>query len=38
MSTQEYYVILDASGNVVHEGPLSGDGLRSQVTELAGKG
>ncbi|MEH1125593.1 redoxin domain-containing protein [Micromonospora sp. CPCC 206061] len=36
VTTQEYYVILDRSGTVVHKGPLSPDALRDRVTALAG--
>jgi thiol-disulfide isomerase/thioredoxin len=36
VTEQEYYVMLDASGTVVHEGPLPSDRLRTRVDELAG--
>lgn len=36
VTTQEYYVILDRGGAVVHKGPLSPDALRDRVTALAG--
>jgi peroxiredoxin len=36
VTTQEYYVLLDAGGAVVHKGPLTPDGLRDRVTALAG--
>ncbi|MCW6010579.1 redoxin domain-containing protein [Micromonospora sp. CPCC 205371] len=36
VTTQEYYVILDRGGAIVHKGPLSPDALRDRVTALAG--
>jgi hypothetical protein len=36
VTTQEFFVIIDAAGTVVHQGPLSGDELRSRVATLAG--
>lgn len=36
VTTQEYFVLLDAAGKVVHEGPLTRDDLRSRVAALAG--
>jgi len=36
VTTQEYYVLLDAAGKVVHKGPLNPDALRDRVTALAG--
>jgi peroxiredoxin len=36
VTTQEYYVILDRAGAVVHKGPLAPDALRDRVTALAG--
>jgi peroxiredoxin len=36
VTTQEYYVLLDAAGAVVHKGPLTPDALRDRVTALAG--
>jgi hypothetical protein len=36
VTTQEYYVILDKGGTVVHKGPLTPDALRDRVTALAG--
>lgn len=36
VTTQEYFVILDASGEVVHDGPLSASALRDQLATLAG--
>lgn len=36
VTTQEYYVLLDAAGNVVHKGPLTPRALRDRVTALAG--
>lgn len=35
VTTQEYYVILDRGGAIVHKGPLSPDALRDRVTALA---
>jgi peroxiredoxin/predicted small lipoprotein YifL len=34
VTVQEYLVILDAAGTIVHEGPLSGQELRDQLTTL----
>lgn len=34
VTTQEYYVILDRAGNVVHSGPLSSQELRQRVAAL----
>jgi peroxiredoxin len=34
VTTQEYLVILDSSGTVVHEGPLAADGLRDELAAL----
>ncbi|MGN9913387.1 TlpA family protein disulfide reductase [Phytohabitans sp. LJ34] len=36
VTTQEYYVLLDTAGTVVHKGPLTPDALRDRVTALAG--
>ena len=36
VTTQEYFVILDAAGGIVHQGPLPEDGLRDQLTALVG--
>ncbi|GIF75988.1 hypothetical protein Asi02nite_55060 [Asanoa siamensis] len=36
VTTQEYYVLLDTAGSVVHKGPLTPDELRERVTALAG--
>jgi peroxiredoxin len=36
VSEQEYFVLIDASGEVVHHGPLSADELRRRVSALAG--
>jgi peroxiredoxin len=36
VTTQEYFVILDASGQVIHQGPLSGQQLRDRLTALVG--
>jgi thiol-disulfide isomerase/thioredoxin len=36
VTEQEYYVMLDASGTVAHEGPLDSGRLRARVDELAG--
>jgi hypothetical protein len=38
VTTQEYYVILDARGEIVHKGALTPNELRSKVAGLAGKG
>jgi peroxiredoxin len=35
VTTQEYYVLLDAAGKVVHKGPLTPEALRDRVTALA---
>lgn len=34
VTTQEYYVLLDRAGNVVHSGPLSAQELRQRVAAL----
>lgn len=34
VTTQEYFVVLDASGEVVHDGPLGGGDLRDQLAAL----
>jgi peroxiredoxin len=36
VTTQEYYVLLDSAGKVVHKGPLTQGALRDRVTALAG--
>lgn len=36
VTTQEYFVVIDSSGAVVHKGPLTGAELRQRVTQLAG--
>ncbi|MGX6601674.1 TlpA family protein disulfide reductase [Micromonosporaceae bacterium Da 78-11] len=36
VTAQEYFVVLDATGTVVHQGPLSRDDLRDRVAALAG--
>jgi peroxiredoxin len=36
VTSQEFFVILDASGEVVHQGPLSPSALREQLHSLAG--
>lgn len=36
VTTQEYFVIIDAAGNIVHKGPLSSSDLTARVTALAG--
>jgi thiol-disulfide isomerase/thioredoxin len=36
VTAQEYYVIVDASGQVTHRGALSSEQLRSRVAQLAG--
>jgi peroxiredoxin len=36
VTTQEYFVILDSAGNIVHDGPLSASALRDQLATLAG--
>lgn len=36
VSTQEYYVLIDASGKVVYSGPLTSEQLRTKVKTLAG--
>lgn len=36
VTTQEYYVLVDAAGRVVHKGPLSAQALRERVAALAG--
>lgn len=36
VDSQEYFVILDSAGDIVHDGPLSGSGLRDQLATLAG--
>jgi peroxiredoxin len=36
VTTQEYYVLLDKGGAVVHKGALTPDALRDRVTALAG--
>ncbi|AGZ40761.1 redoxin domain-containing protein [Actinoplanes friuliensis] len=36
VTAQEFFVIVDSSGNVVHKGPLSSDELRDRVAALAG--
>ncbi|MEJ3745583.1 redoxin domain-containing protein [Actinomycetes bacterium KLBMP 9797] len=36
VTAQEYYVVLDATGSVVHKGPMTGKALRDRVTALAG--
>ena len=35
VTTQEYYVLLDKNGDVVHKGALTPDALRDRVTALA---
>lgn len=35
VTSQEYFVIIDGAGAVVHKGPLSGADLRQRVTTLA---
>jgi hypothetical protein len=34
--TQEYFVLLDAAGQIVHSGPLDVRALRDRVTAIAG--
>ncbi|GIF60598.1 hypothetical protein Air01nite_66930 [Asanoa iriomotensis] len=36
VTTQEYYVLLDTAGEVVHKGPLTQDELRERVTAMVG--
>ncbi len=36
VTEQEYFVILDSAGRVIHKGPLSDDELRQRVSSLAG--
>ncbi|MFY1673138.1 redoxin domain-containing protein [Plantactinospora sp. WMMB334] len=36
VTSQEYYVLLDAAGTVVHSGALTPDALRERVAALAG--
>jgi peroxiredoxin len=36
VTTQEYFVIIDKAGAIVHKGPLSSTDLRQRVTALAG--
>lgn len=36
VTTQEYFVVLDRDGKIVHRGGLSGEQLRERVTALAG--
>jgi thiol-disulfide isomerase/thioredoxin len=36
VTSQEYFVLLDKAGKVVHQGPLTRDDLRSRVSDLAG--
>lgn len=36
VTEQEFFVVLDATGAVVHKGPLSRDDLRRRVAALAG--
>jgi peroxiredoxin len=36
VTTQEYYVLLDPAGKVVHKGPLTAQALRDRVTALTG--
>lgn len=36
VTTQEYYVLLDSTGKVIHKGPLTPEALRDRVTVLAG--
>ena len=36
VTTQEYFVVLDAEGAIVHDGPLSATELRDQLGELVG--
>ncbi len=36
VTEQEFFVILDPAGRVVHKGPLSDDELRQRVSSLAG--
>lgn len=36
VTTQEYFVLIDKSGAVVHKGPLTGTELRQRATALAG--
>lgn len=35
LTTQEYYLLLDRGGAIVHKGPLSRDALRDRVAALA---
>jgi len=36
VASQEYFIILDSAGNIVHDGPLSASELRDQLDVLAG--
>ena len=36
VTTQEYFVLIDASGAVVHKGTLSGQALKDRVSAMAG--
>lgn len=36
VTTQEYFVVIGADGQIVHKGPLSGAELRQRATALAG--
>jgi hypothetical protein len=36
VTAQEYFVIIDGSGEIVHKGPLTRDDLRARVDQLAG--
>jgi peroxiredoxin len=36
VTTQEYFVIIDKAGTIIHKGPLSGADLRQRATVLAG--
>jgi peroxiredoxin len=36
VTTQEYFVVIAADGQIVHKGPLSGADLRQHATTLAG--
>lgn len=36
VTAQEFFVLIDASGNIVHKGPLSSDSLRDRVAALVG--
>jgi thiol-disulfide isomerase/thioredoxin len=36
VTTQEYFVVIDSAGNVVHKGPLSRDELTARLATVAG--